>query len=201
MEHMEHFERADVLELLRLYLPLLNRLRANDVPYCVVGGIGVMIHSLACGYTAFRGTTDLDLMLPLDYPNSSFSEEYLEAYASRPELREPVYRAVFGDSPLEEVWRGGEFDNASIVGAEESLDGVRSPNVDVLRRLDEETLDTLDFVSLPVLDASICVATVECLLRMKRYTVNLLTRTYRRDPRPQDLVDIQRLEELSWKCG
>lgn len=197
MNEMVAVNRDEALGVIRTFLPLFRLLNKEGTPYCIVGGLGVMINSLAQSYECFRLTEDVDIMFSEDYTNADFARTYLAAYASDPKTGKLVYEAVFGGGSFEELETGEQcFINTSFIGADKRYDGMDTPNVDVVRRLDEETLDTLESNIVTIDGVNVTVATPETLLRMKRYTMQLLTGTYHSDPRPQDIIDVSRLEDM-----
>lgn len=178
-------------------VPLFRKLDRDGIDYCVIGGLGVIINGLVRSYDYFRETRDIDIMLPGDYSNIEFSKAYLAAYAQDPELGKNVYEAVFGDEGFDELSKEDQaFVNTSFIGAQLQYDGIDTPSVDAVRSLDEETIETLDYDIIRIKGVNVPVATPECLAKMKEYTVKVLEQTYRSFPRPQDLVDLSRLNDI-----
>lgn len=86
--------------------------------------------------------------------------------------------------------------NASFVGADEDLDGVSTPDFDVVRRLNGIDLASIERESVEVMGGHIKVATARQLLEMKEATIGLLHADALQTARPQDFVDAARLRAI-----
>lgn len=189
--------REDAKELLRTFLPMFDWLHERDVDYCLVGGLGVLAHALRAGEADFRVTVDSDLMFDESFTNADFARAYLEVYASNPSYGAAVYEAVFGKGALEELETEVQaLVNASFVGADEDLDGVSTPDFDVVRNLNGLELKELEREEVDVLGHRVTVATTSQLLVMKERTIELLHADFETTSRPQDFIDAARLRSL-----
>lgn len=190
-------DRKMATSIVESFAPLFRQLNDHGTRYCVVGGLAVMMNGLAQGYDSFRATADADIMVDDDYTNAEFAHAYLDAYGSDPRFAGAVYDEVFGDGAFKELSKEDQrFVNVSIIGADAATSGVDTPDVDVVRRLDEETLSTLDTRCLEMDGVAIHVATPACLRRMKRYTMALMINGYHTEPRASDVIDLMRLDEM-----
>lgn len=131
---------AEAERLISGFIPMFEYLNSHHVPYCVVGGLGVMLHAYCSGEEAFV--------------------------------------------------------NTSFIGATSELDGVDTPNFDVVRLLNARRLSDLDMTVLTVDGIAIKVATVDQLERMQRDTIGILKVGYADSPRPQDFEDLAQLERI-----
>lgn len=188
---------AEAERLISCFIPMFEYLNSHDVPYCVVGGLGVMLHTYCSGEEAFRATEDADIMFDDTFTNKDFAEAYLATYASDPQFSRRVYEAVFGEGAFKTLDNEEEaFVNTSFIGATSELDGVDTPNFDVVRLLNARRLSDLDMTVLTVDGIAIKVATVDQLERMKRDTIGILKVGYADSPRPQDFEDLAQLERI-----
>ena len=157
----------------------------------------MVVHCLVRNATRFRATNDADAMVPQNYSNVSFANDYLRVYAADPKYRKAIYEAVFGKEGFNQLHSSEyAFVNASFVGAVADLDGVDTPDFDVCRTLNNRTLESIKRERLNVNGQAIWVATVEELLDMKRYTIALYGTDVKSSSRPQDFVDVGILNNL-----
>lgn len=182
----------DAREIVSRYMPLFELLEAKKVEYCVVGGLGVMLHALLQEERAFRMTEDADILVPWDYSNEDFAHDYLLAYANSPISSQVVYDVVFSEEGFASL--AGDFENFGVTGAEMDLDGIDTPSFDVCRRLNGKELSSIEKERVKVFGMEITVATVPELLDMKRKTLELFNADIGDSSRPQDFIDIKRLE-------
>ena len=157
-----------------MFEELLADLDRANVRFVVVGGLAVVIQGYA------RLTADVDLVIDLDAANVRRTIEALVARGLRPLL--PVNAFDFADEAIRQEW-------------------VASKNLEVFSMRDERNpLLVVDLFArepipfdhlwshadaVPLGGRTIRVASIEDLIRMKRLA-----------GRPQDAIDIQRLEEI-----
>ncbi|MEE1274736.1 MAG: hypothetical protein UHI81_09585 [Olegusella sp.] len=186
--------RGDAERLIATFLPMIDWLDAHGVDYCLVGGLGVVVQSYASGLGTFRATEDADVMFDTSFTNQDFARAYLGAYAADPAYGGAVYDAMFGDGAFAGLADEAQaLVNASFVGADEDLDGVSTPDFDVVRRLNGIDLASIERESVEVMGGHIKVATARQLLEMKEATISLLHADALQTARPQDFVDAARL--------
>ena len=186
--------RGDAERLIVTFLPMIDWLDAHGVDYCLVGGLGVVVQSYAAGLGTFRATEDADVMFDASFTNQDFARAYLGAYAADPAYGGAVYDAMFGDGAFAGLADEAQaLVNASFVGADEDLDGVSTPDFDVVRRLNGIDLASIERESVEVMGGHIKVATARQLLEMKEATISLLHADALQTARPQDFVDAARL--------
>ena len=186
--------RGDAERLIVTFLPMIDWLDAHGVDYCLVGGLGVVVQSYASGLGTFRATEDADVMFDTSFTNQDFARAYLGAYAADPAYGGAVYDAMFGDGAFAGLADEAQaLVNASFVGADEDLDGVSTPDFDVVRRLNGIDLASIERESVEVMGGHIKVATARQLLEMKEATISLLHADALQTARPQDFVDAARL--------
>ena len=186
--------RGDAERLIATFLPMIDWLDAHGVDYCLVGGLGVVVQSYAAGLGTFRATEDADVMFDTSFTNQDFARAYLGAYAADPAYGGAVYDAMFGDGAFAGLADEAQaLVNASFVGADEDLDGVSTPDFDVVRRLNGIDLASIERESVEVMGGHIKVATARQLLEMKEATISLLHADALQTARPQDFVDAARL--------
>jgi hypothetical protein len=156
-----------------LFEPIFAALNAVNARYVVVGGVATILH----GY--IRLTRDVDLVIDLTPDDLRRTLAALEGIGYRPAL--PVRASDFADPDTRESW---VRDKHMVVF---SLRNDRMHiAVDLFARY------PLDFgelwersVVLPLRDTSVRVAALDDLIRIKREA-----------GRPQDLLDVDRLEQL-----
>ena len=186
--------RGDAERLIATFLPMIDWLDAHGVDYCLVGGLGVVVQSYAAGLGTFRATEDADVMFDASFTNQDFARAYLGAYAADPAYGGAVYDAMFGDGAFAGLADEAQaLVNASFVGADEDLDGVSTPDFDVVRRLNGIDLASIERESVEAMGGHIKVATARQLLEMKEATISLLHADALQTARPQDFVDAARL--------
>lgn len=189
--------RGDAERLIATFLPMIDWLDAHGVDYCLVGGLGVVVQSYAAGLGTFRATEDADVMFDASFTNQDFARAYLGAYAADPAYGGAVYDAMFGDGAFAGLADEAQaLVNASFVGADEDLDGVSTPDFDVVRRLNGIDLASIERESVEVMGGHIKVATARQLLEMKEATIGLLHVDALQTARPQDFVDATRLRAI-----
>jgi hypothetical protein len=189
--------KQDAEDLISSFVPMFKWLDENRVDYCLVGGLAVLLQCIRTDETNFRATIDADIMFDSSFTNAGFARAYLDVYAADPKYSKSVYEAVFGDGAFEELSTGAQsLINASFIGADADLDGISTPDFDVVRHLNGIDLkgigrERVDFKGCPVK-----VATVEQLLLMKEATINILHADITTTSRPQDFIDAMRLKSL-----
>lgn len=157
-----------------LYIDLLAHLADDGVRYVVVGGVAIVLQGYA------RLTADIDLVIDLDPANARRAIESLQALGLRP--RAPVDALDFADPAKRAEW-------------------VTTKNLDVFTMQDPNNpLLTVDLFANPpfpfdelwsradtftLAGRDVHVACIADLMAMKRAA-----------GRPQDTIDLQRLEEL-----
>ena len=190
-------DRRTAEQLLLEYLPFFKRLDDEDVRYCIVGGLAVLIQSLVRGREQFRATNDADVMFSFEYTNKEFATDYLSVYASEPGAYKPVYEAIFGDEGFGVFdGDGADVDNITFVGANGMLDGVDTPDFDVVRTLNAKTVDTISYERIVVNGVSLNVAALPDLAEMKRQTIQLLKAPLSESTRPQDFDDLAQIQNM-----
>ena len=184
-------------ELLRLYDPLIEKLNAEGVDYCVVGGLGVMMQSLAKKYQGkVRYTQDIDLMVGDEVSDEQLARLYVSAYSESPEEEEQLRLELFGNvDDVSELAEGEEPSGMSLIGVEH--EDKETPNVDFVRKLNGFTLEDIDRETLFLVNAEAKVATVEQLKVMKSRTIDLYGASFGETLRPQDWIDARRLDAIS----
>lgn len=159
----------------RMFEELLADLDRADVRFVVVGGLAVVIQGFA------RLTADVDLVIDLDAANVRRALDALLARGLRPLL--PVTAMDFADEAIRREWV--ETRNLEVFSMRDPANPLLV--VDLFAREPipfEELWSRADTVTLG--GRTIRVASIEDLIRMKRSA-----------GRPQDAVDIQRLEEIA----
>jgi len=158
-----------------LFLPIFAALEAAGVKYLVVGGLATILH----GYVRITG--DVDLIVHLEPENCRKAMEVLTQLGFKP--RAPVNPLDFANPQIRHDW-------------------VESKGLAVLSffKMDELPIDVDVFVEEPfdfeelwrkrmaraVKGTNINVLDMESLIAMKRSLA-----------RPQDLIDVQKLEKLA----
>jgi predicted nucleotidyltransferase len=160
-----------------MFEELLAYLEQADVRFVVVGGVAVVVQGYA------RMTADIDLVIDLESTNVRRAVDSLTARGLRPLL--PVNPADFADEEKRRDWV--ENRNVQVF----SMRDERNPliTVDLFAREPipfEELWSRADVVLLG--GRSIRVASIEDLIRMKRSAA-----------RPQDAIDVERLEQIARK--
>lgn len=158
-----------------MFEEFLAYLAAAGVRFVVVGGVAVVIHGHA------RLTVDIDLVLDLDPENARRAIDALTARGLRPLL--PVNAHDFADADLRRQWI--ETKNLQVF----TMRDPRNPLLTVDLFADEpipfgDLWSRAETVTLG--RQEIRVASIEDLIAMKRTA-----------SRPQDLLDIEKLEALS----
>ena len=153
--------------------PILAALQATGVRYVVVGGVAVNLH----GYQRF--TKDLDLVIELIPDQALKALEALAAIGYKPNV--PVKLSDFANPAIREGWIR---DKGMMVFQMYSDSARMSIDIFVQYPLDFEALwGQSTAIDLP--GASLRIASIDHLIFMKRQA-----------GRPQDLLDIEKLELL-----
>jgi hypothetical protein len=148
-------------------------LQATGVRYVVVGGVAVNLH----GYQRF--TQDIDLVIELVPEKTIKILEALGSLGFRPNV--PVRLADFADPAIRQEW----IRDKGMMVFQLYSDQMRS-TIDIFVRypVDFEAL-WADGTRIDLPDTSLRIASIDHLIQMKRQA-----------GRPQDLVDIEKLEIL-----
>lgn len=159
---------------MQLYPPVFAELNKRHVRYVVVGGLAAVMHG------RIRLTMDADIVIALDEPNARAAVESLQAIGLTPRL--PVDPLQFA---LEEVRNGWIAERNLMVftmihpsNPLFAVDLFVDPPISCEELSDGVVMKELDGVPVPV-------CSVEDLIRMKRLSA-----------RPEDLADIQALEDI-----
>lgn len=189
--------RKDAEELLKSFIPLFKWLNEHQVDYCLVGGLGVLLHAYKLHLDRFRATVDADIMFDASFTNTDFAKAYLEIYASDPLYGQVIYDAVFGEGAFEDLAKECQaLVNIAFIGARFDLDGVSTPDIDVVRKLNGVVLETIEREQIEICGVPVTVATAHQLLVMKERTIDYLKVTPANTPRPQDYIDVHRLRDI-----
>lgn len=141
-------------------------------------------------------TYDADFLVPKNYSNASFAEEYLQAYTTEPTSHEAVSEVVFGEGGIENLSEPeNAFVNIEVTGTDPEVDDVVTPNCDVCRILNGRTLDNIERERLNVGGQELWVATKNELFGMKHDTAEIYG-DMSVNPRPQDFIDMNILASL-----
>lgn len=148
-------------------------LQGTGVRYVVVGGVAVNLH----GYQRF--TKDIDLVIELVPEKAIKILEALSGLGFRPNV--PVRLADFADPAIRQEW----IRDKGMMVFQLYSDQMRS-TIDIFVRypVDFEAL-WADGTRIDLPDTSLRIASIDHLIQMKRQA-----------GRPQDLVDIEKLEIL-----
>ena len=194
---MGNMSREEASEVIREYVPLFRRFDELGVDYCLVGGLAVMLNAIDFIEARYRMTYDADVMLDDTFDNADMVRAYLDVYASNPDTSAAVYDATVGLAP-ECLFddEDGRLGATRICGATEELDGVSTPDLDIVRFLNGKTLETLKRKTVLFEGTPIVVATAGQLLEMKQKTIGLLMASRAETSRPQDFEDIDTLRRL-----
>lgn len=196
-EHMLRIGRQDAEKLISVFVPMFKWLDEHNIDYCLVGGLAVLLQGIRTGETDFRATVDADVMFDSSFTNAEFAHAYLSVYAADPKYSESVYEAVFGEGAFEELSTDAQaLVNASFVGADADIDGISTPDFDVVRNLNGIDLADIKFEEIDFKGYPIKVATADQLLYMKEATINLLHADITTTSRPQDFIDAMRLKSI-----
>lgn len=160
------------------FIDLLNQLHDHHVDFVIVGGVAAALHG------GTRVTFDLDVVPSLAPSSWAAAVDLLWSLGARPRIPEPLDR--IRDVDCVRAWRG---DKGMVALNFKTADG--SVEVDLLvgegdrfealqERAVKVTLDGRTFL----------VASLEDLIGMKR-----------RVGRPQDLLDIEQLEQIRRRRG
>ena len=162
-----------------MFEELLADLDSGGVRFVVVGGLAVVIHGVA------RLTADVDLVIDLDQPNVLRCLDALTARGLRPLL--PVNAADFADEEIRRAW-------------------VDTRNMQVFTMRDENNpLLIVDlFATEPVPFEELWSEAEKVLLGGRKIRVASLRHLIamkRAAARPQDLLDVENLEQIARQRG
>lgn len=187
----------DAESLISLFLPMFEWLDEHGVDYCLVGGLGVLVQAYNFGAEDFRATVDADVMFDAAFTNVDFARAYLDVYASDSDYSRVVYDAVFGEDAFNELSTEAQaLVNASFIGAELDIDGISTPDFDVVRTLNGIDLADIEREPVEILGHTVKVATAAQLLVMKEHTIEMLHADFGTTSRPQDFIDAMRLRVI-----
>jgi hypothetical protein len=196
-EHMARVDRKDAEALLAAFVPMFEWFDKRGIDYCLVGGLAVLLQGLRAGAKNFRATVDADIMFDTTFTNVEFARAYLDVYASNPRYSRSVYDAVFGEGAFEELSSDAQsLVNVSLLGADSDIDGISTPDFDVVRKLNGVSLADIEREEIDFMGHPVKVATARQLLLMKERTIGLLHAEFDTTPRPQDFIDVARLREI-----
>jgi predicted nucleotidyltransferase len=162
-----------------MFEELLADLDSRGVRFVVVGGLAVVIHGVV------RLTADIDLVIALDRPNVLRCVEALTARGLRPLL--PVNATDFADEGIRDNWVNTR--NMQVFTMRDEANPL--PVVDLFATEPipfEELWSQADKLVLG--GRTIRVASLHHLIAMKRAAA-----------RPQDLLDIEQLEQMRRQRG
>lgn len=159
---------------MRVFHDIFRALENDRIRYVLVGGVAVVLHGFA------RFTKDLDLALDLTPEESRRAIETLLACGLRP--RVPVNALDFADPARRAQWI--EEKNMLVFQMIDENDLRRSVDLFVANPIDFEELWRSSTI-MNVDGVGIRVASIDHLMELKR-----------RAGRPQDLIDLERLERL-----
>lgn len=157
-----------------IYEPVFEALNREGVRYVVVGGMAVVLHGYA------RLTADLDLAVDLDPTEAAKAVGTLTGLGLRPTV--PVEPADFADPRVRASW---------VADKGMKVFSLRDPE-NPLRAVDMFVENPVDFgqlwehsESMDLAGSAVRVASLPDLIAMKRLA-----------GRPQDLEDVEALEEI-----
>lgn len=157
-----------------LFEPLFEALNQAGVRYVVVGGVATVLHGFA------RLTADVDLIVDLSPPEASNAIETLLRFGLRP--RAPVDARNFADPSIRRLWI--QEKGMQVFTLNDPANPMRAVDLFAESPIAFDELwaraETIRLTS-----TSVRVAAIPDLIRLKRIA-----------GRPQDLVDIQALEEI-----
>ena len=157
-----------------IYKPLFLALNEAGVRYVIVGGVATVLH----GYT--RMTADIDLAVDLEPTAAKQAIEALTAMGLRP--RVPVDPMGYADPVVRQQWI--EKKGMMVFSLWQPEDSLLSVDLFVEEPIPFEHLwDRSQTVELG--DLTVRVAAIDDLIELKR-----------RAGRPQDKIDIAKLEEI-----
>ena len=158
-----------------LFEPFFDALNRANVHYVVVGGFAVVLHGFA------RLTGDVDLVIDLDPPAARHALDTLVRMGFRP--RAPVDSADFADPSIRRRWFVER--NMRVFSMWDPVNPMREVDLFVESPIAfEELWSRSQVVHLDA--ATVRVAAISDLIAMKRLA-----------GRPQDLIDIEALEEIA----
>jgi hypothetical protein len=158
-----------------MFEELLAYLDEQDVRFVVVGGLAVVIHGFA------RLTADIDLVIDLERRNVRRCVDALVQRGLQPML--PVAASDFADEQIRDEWV--EHRNMQVF----TMRDPRNPmlSVDLFARPPIPFDDLWSHAeTITLLERPIRIASIDHLIAMKRAA-----------GRPQDLIDIERLESIA----
>lgn len=182
---------------LDLYIPLIKKLNDSNTDYCIVGGLAVMLHALSLDASRVRATNDIDIMVDRRFSNEDFRTFYLESYGGDPEFGKIIYEEIFGEGAFESLESlQATYINQSFLGVSDDAQGLETPNVDLVKSLNNESLETLETTTIIYEEIPIKVATIDQLIDMKEKTINLYRASINETSRPQDFAELSLLNQM-----
>lgn len=157
-----------------LFEPLFAALDAGKVRYVVVGGVATVLHGHA------RLTADVDLVIDLEPAECRRAIDVLAGLGLQPRL--PVDATDFADPAIRRSWI--EDKGMMVFSFVDPDNPMRAVDVFAEAVLDFEEL-WADSVEIALRDTFVRVASIPHLIELKRLA-----------GRPQDLADIEKLEEI-----
>lgn len=187
---------AEAISLLDKYKPIIDELDRRHVDYCIVGGLGVLLQGIDKSPEKVRLTRDVDLMIDNSIDNDSFIAIYLAAYAENEDQAEILSRHI-GNSDREHYgYDSVDLENLGINPISSKRFGKEIPGIDVVRRLNGLTLAQLESEPIRINGTTYQVATISTLKEMKKRTVSMLKTSIAETSRPQDFLDLKKLDSL-----
>jgi hypothetical protein len=157
-----------------IFEPVFDALNSESVRYVVVGGVAVVLH----GHP--RLTADVDLVLDLAPAEALRAIRALDRFGLKP--RAPVDPRGFADPEVRRSWI--EEKGMTVFTMQDPLDPRRTVDLFVEPPMDFEDLWNRSKV-VDMGGTRIRIGSIEDLIEMKRSV-----------GRPQDLLDVEALEEL-----
>lgn len=192
----KNIKRQDAKTIIEQFLPIFKYFEKCNIDYCIVGGIAVLIHCYINDSRDYRETMDIDFIISQKYNNMKIAEDYMSIFGKNKEEREKLKLIILGDEHDMSVF-DNSFENISIEGAIEQIDGFNTPNVDFCRVLNNVNINTIDRERVSLLGHEVWVATISQLLKMKEDVIRL----YGQDPintsRFHDYIDVKLLKNIS----
>lgn len=186
---------ADAKALVESYVPLFRQLNADDIDWCVVGSMAVIIRQVIAHAAKFRMTDDIDVMLPYSVSNEEFLNTFVSAYA--PSDKHTDIIAFLDDMSSDD----DDICNMGIIGTTLSEDindefpdiDISLPNIDACRFLSLKRLDDFNIECVEFEGVTIPLGSVDDIIEMKQSTIDYLGNTLRNNPRRKDVIDIKTL--------
>jgi hypothetical protein len=158
----------------RLFVDVLDRLNAENIQYVTVGGVAVVVHG------HMRITADVNLVVSLDTENATRVVEVLNGLGLKPRI--PVNPLDFADPETRKDWV--ENRNLTVFSMADPLNPFLLVDLFVNPPIPFEELFQRSVIR-EVDGTPVRVCSKEDLIVMKRMS-----------GRPEDLADIQALEDL-----